>query len=201
MAYLMSCAVETIPIFPRSRARYVLTVLTLRESAAAMTDTDFPEPIMTPFPARHRFDGLDELFGGIRLGEIRGGSVPQAAYGVLFLRIHAEHDDLQRRLLGFENLENIQPSSARHRDIEDGDVELLFLRQLEGFLTVCGLSCHDHVGILRDDLLQSFSHYTVVISDQDADHARDPSGGSGIVTVRVVPIPGRPRIDISPRRP
>ena len=130
---------------------------------------------------------------GAVLGEVARGAGPERAHRVLLLVVHAEHQDAQLRLLGLHPLDELDAALARHRHVEQQQVEVERAHPRERLVAVLRLA-RDLRGrrAAREELLQAVAHDGVVVGEHDADHAVSPLRRStGMRTRQRVPPPRR----------
>src|SRR5690606_22393132 len=81
----------------------------------------------------------------------------------------------------------------RHQQVHDHDVRRQIHRQPHGALAIAGLADDDHVVLVLEKQPQSFTHYRVIVCDEQTDTALAHglvTSAAGTVTSTRVPAPG-----------
>src|SRR5690606_11757375 len=112
--------------------------------------------------------GLDELKSSPILRDVALGTRLECAQSVLLLGVHAEHQNRHADVLCPDALDEIQPTHARHSEINDGQVNGVERQNLQGLMTAAsgdGVPLFFSVGKYA---LQALAHDLVIIDDQDS---------------------------------
>src|SRR5215216_580785 len=137
--------------------------------------------------------GLDQITVDGALEHIARGAHPDSLEQVLLVVVHREHQhahlgpavrDLARRL---------QAGLARHRDVEDHEVDIFGERPVHRLLTVRRLCDDLQIGLGVEHRPESLEHDRVVVGDEDAGLQRNRHcvpGSWGIESLITVPPPG-----------
>src|SRR5579859_788049 len=141
------------------RARYVLTVLTLRERSIDISLTVFREAVLGQVASRARFERPPRK---------------------LLLGVHAEKKNRQFGPQTLQVVQNVEPAFSGHTDIEDDYVPVLATHLLQCFLCRCCLP-ESHSGeCFRQSLSQSSAKYGMIVRDQNSHYdffSWRPGGG------------------------
>src|SRR5712691_7774927 len=81
---------------------------------------------------------------------------------------HAQHEYGAVGVLAFYLLDQIEPASAGHRIVENGDIPLKLAGELKDVVPILGLSDHGHVVLRSQDLFETTPNHRVVVRDQDS---------------------------------
>ena len=134
-----------------------------------------------------RADRLDEVAVGGRLQDISRGAVAQRFEQVLLVVVHGEHQDPQFRAQPLELGCGLEARPARHRDVEDREVDRGVGCALHRFGAVARLRDDLEVGLAVDHQPQPAADHGVVVGDQDPGDQRDRHDAGSSTTTSVPP--------------
>lgn len=125
-------------------------------------------------------DGTDDfeqfLAGGV-FEQIGFGSGAESFVDMLVGVVDGEHDNASVGGGGADGGDGFDSVGDGHSQVEEGDIGLMFLEQVDRFLSVVGLGYHAHVGLVVDDGDESFADDGMVVGDEDANVGRSRRGG------------------------
>src|SRR6185437_9283874 len=154
-------------------------------------------------------DGAGELGGGQVLEQVAGGAGPQRLHDVLLVVERGQHHHLAGGQLPADPRGRLGAVAPGHADVHQDHVRLQSDRPLDRLLTVAGGAHHVYAGLDAQQGRDPVADELLVVGHQDADrrsrracggrtvrlagHAGTASAAAdrGMVTVTVVPAPGR----------
>src|SRR5207247_401025 len=83
---------------------------------------------------------IDDLLGGLLLGDVSHGPGAQGPFGVEVFAVHGPHQDAGARIAGLDPLDEVDAVSLLEADVGDDDVGLPVDRQLHRLGRVLGLA-------------------------------------------------------------
>ena len=84
----------------------------------------------------------------------------------LLVLVHREHEDAQLGLARGELARRLQAGHARHRDVEDGQVDVVGERSFDRLGSVVDLGDHAEVGLSGEQLPQPVANDGVIVGEQ-----------------------------------
>src|SRR4051794_17432310 len=145
---------------------------------------------------------LDEVAVGDRLEHVAGGAGAQRLVEVLLGVVHRQDQHAQPGAPPAQLVGGAQAAHARHRDVEDREVDVVLERALDRLGAVAGLGDDPQVGLRVEDEPQAATHDDVVVGEQDSGRQRyhRPSSLTGTCSVTSVPSPPPRAPPCSPAR-
>src|SRR4051794_2432686 len=112
-----------------------------------------------------------------RLEHVADGADAQRLEEELLVVVHREHQHADLGLVLQDPPRGLQPGELRHRDVEDGEVDVVPLRADHGLRAVLRLRDDREIGLVVEDPAQPGAHERVVVGEQDAGgHGQRASG-------------------------
>src|ERR1019366_6267205 len=115
------------------------------------------------------------------------GSGAKGPDGVLVLGKDGQDEDPGTGSLLAQLAYQLEPTAARHVDVENDHVPALFSREIADLVNRRRLAADEDVGRLGQDLTQPSTDDGVLIGDEDLDHCAPGPNGSGTRSATRVP--------------
>ena len=145
----------------------------VQQRAIELLDQAFGHPGCDVGAASCNLDhGRHKFFGRGAFGDVAFGAGLEGADGVLFLGMHAEHEHHHRRKRTMDSVDQFQPAHAWHGEVNDGQIERHLTQYFECFESRTGFGDVPLTAIGREDSLEPFANYRVVIDQQQVQQSR-----------------------------
>ena len=111
--------------------------------------------------------GLDQVAVGDALEHVARRARAQRLEQVLLVVVHGEDQHAQAVAAVRELARGLQPGHARHRDVQDGEVDVVLQAALDGLGAVADLRHDAQVGLAFEDETQAAADDRVVVGEHD----------------------------------
>jgi hypothetical protein len=115
------------------------------------------------------------MAGGIGLQQVASGTGGEHLPDKVLIIVHRENQHLSPRHRFLDLPCRLEPVQLGHREVENGDVGLLLLRQLDRLSASRGLGTEFPARLLLDEVVETTPHDFVIIGQKDADHLYSPA--------------------------